>query len=163
MSIIMTHNAVFIGKADTDNQNERYTFSCNLRIDEIDGQTNAVLMRSSHMRFKGVQDSFSSLEKLEKFDMVVFSPIWTNTTICDVYSIQFVDYKKEVRKNEFDDLGLGPIIEERLEVKLSGGWTIDVGNRDKLAGIVVGFGEPFPSENDLAAVRREIKLGGLLG
>jgi hypothetical protein len=34
----MTHNAVFVGKADTDFQAERYTFSCNLRIDEVAGQ-----------------------------------------------------------------------------------------------------------------------------
>jgi hypothetical protein len=123
-------------------------------------------MRSSHkgsLRFKNINDIFSSLNKLERFDMVVVTSLWSKTTVCDVYLVEFVDYKKTVRKNDFDDLGLGPIVEERFEVKLSGGWTIDVGNRDKIAGIVVGFGEPFPSEKDLAAIRREIKLGGLLG
>lgn len=165
MSIIMTHNAIFIGKADTDYQNERYSFSCNLRIDEVAGQSTAVMMRSHHegpMRIRNTKDKISSLGKLEKFDMVVFTSIWSKTTVCDVYAIEFVDYKKKVSMNEFNDLGLGPNIDERLEVRLSGGWTIDVGNRDKLAGIVVGFGEPFPSEKDLAAIRREIKLGGLL-
>lgn len=166
MSIIMTHNAIFIGKADTDYQNERYSFSCNLRIDEVDGKSTAVMMRSHHegpMRIRNAKDKISSLGKLEKFDMVVFTSIWSKTTVCDVYAIEFVDYKKKVSMNEFNDLGLGPNIDERLEVRLSGGWTIDVGNRDKIAGIVVGFGEPFPSEKDLAAIRREIKLGGLLG
>ena len=166
MSIIMTHNAIFIGKVDTDNQNERYSFSCNLRIDETNGQSTAVMMRSSNegtLRFKNIKDKISSLGKLERFDMVVFTSIWSKTTVCDVYAIEFVDYKKKVSMNEFNDLGLGPNIDERLEVRLSGGWTIDVGNRDKLAGMVVGFGEPFPSENDLAAIRREMKLGGLLG
>jgi hypothetical protein len=166
MSIIMTHNAVFVGKADTDFQNERYSFSCNVRIDEVDGKSTAVMMRSSNqgnLRSKNIKDIFSSLGKLERFDMVVITSIWSKTTVCDVYAVEFVDYKKKVSMNEFNDLGLGPNIDERLEVRLSGGWTIDVGNRDKLAGIVVGYGEPFPSEKDLAAIRREMKLGGLLG
>ena len=161
----MTHNAVFVGKADTDFQNERYSFSCNVRIDEVDGKSTAVMMRSSNqgnLRSKNIKDIFSSLGKLERFDMVVLTSIWSKTTVCDVYAVEFVDYKKKVSMNEFNDLGLGPNIDERLEVRLSGGWTIDVGNRDKLAGIVVGFGEPFPSEKDLAAIRREMKLGGLL-
>jgi hypothetical protein len=162
----MTHNAVFVGKADTDFQNERYSFSCNVRIDEVDGKSTAVMMRSSNqgnLRSKNIKDIFSSLGKLERFDMVVITSIWSKTTVCDVYAVEFVDYKKKVSMNEFNDLGLGPNIDERLEVRLSGGWTIDVGNRDKLAGIVVGYGEPFPSEKDLAAIRREMKLGGLLG
>jgi hypothetical protein len=161
----MTHNAVFVGKADTDFQNERYSFSCNVRIDEVDGKSTAVMMRSSNqgnLRSKNIKDIFSSLGKLERFDMVVITSIWSKPTVCDVYAVEFVDYKKKVSMNEFNDLGLGPNIDERLEVRLSGGWTIDVGNRDKLAGIVVGFGEPFPSEKDLAAIRREMKLGGLL-
>ena len=161
----MTHNAVFVGKADTDFQNERYSFSCNVRIDEVDGKSTAVMMRSSNqgnLRSKNIKDIFSSLGKLERFDMVVLTSIWSKTTVCDVYAVEFVDYKKKVSMNEFNDLGLGPNIDERLEVRLSGGWTIDVGNRDKLAGIVVGFGETFPSEKDLAAIRREMKLGGLL-
>ena len=161
----MTHNAVFVGKADTDFQNERYSFSCNVRIDEVDGKSTAVMMRSSNrgnLRSKNIKDIFSSLGKLERFDMVVLTSIWSKTTVCDVYAVEFLDYKKKVSMNEFNDLGLGPNIDERLEVRLSGGWTIDVGNRDKLAGIVVGFGEPFPSEKDLAAIRREMKLGGLL-
>ena len=162
----MTHNAVFVGKADTDFQNERYSFSCNVRIDEVDGKSTAVMMRSSNqgnLRSKNIKDIFSSLGKLERFDMVVLTSIWSKTTVCDVYAVEFLDYKKKVSMNEFNDLGLGPNIDERLEVRLSGGWTIDVGNRDKLAGIVVGYGEPFPSEEDLAAIRREMKLGGLLG
>lgn len=166
MSIIMTHNAVFVGKADTDFQNERYSFSCNVRIDEVDGKSTAVMMKSSNqgnLRSKNIKDIFSSIGKLERFDMVVITSIWSKTTVCDVYAVEFVDYKKKVSMNEFNDLGLGPNIDERLEVMLSGGWTIDVGNRDKLAGIVVGYGEPFPSEKDLAAIRREMKLGGLLG
>ena len=161
----MTHNAVFVGKVDTDFQNERYSFSCNVRIDEVDGKSTAVMMRSSNrgnLRSKNIKDIFSSLGKLERFDMVVLTSIWSKTTVCDVYVVEFLDYKKKVSMNEFNDLGLGPNIDERLEVRLSGGWTIDVGNRDKLAGIVVGFGEPFPSEKDLAAIRREMKLGGLL-
>jgi hypothetical protein len=126
------------------------------------------MFRSSHegpLRFGKdfCKDKFSSLDKLERFDMVVVTSLWSKTAVCDVYLVEFVDYKKKVRKNDFDDLCLGPIVEERLEVKLSGGWTIDVGNRDKFAGIIVGYGELFPSEKDLAAIRREIKLGGLLG
>ena len=166
MNIIMTHNATFVGKAGTECQTDRYSFTCSLRIDEVGYRRTAVLIRSTHegpMRFKKFNDNLSSLGRLETFDLLVLSHIWSKTTICDVYAVEFVDYKKTVSKNEYNDLGLGPSIDERLEVRLSGGWTIDVGNRDKLAGIVVGYGEPFPSEKDLAAIRREMKLGGLLG
>jgi small subunit ribosomal protein S18 len=30
---------------------------------------------------------------LEKFDMVVITSIWSKTTVCDVYAVEFVDYK----------------------------------------------------------------------
>jgi hypothetical protein len=158
MSIIMTHRAIFVGKAGTDYQDKRNSLSCNLRIDEVNGQVSAVLMSSRPKYLHKNVNKLSSLGKLEYFDIVVFSPIVSKTTLCDVYVVEFVDYKKRVDKN---DLKLGPNIEERLEVKLSGGWTIDVGNRDKFAGMLVGFGEPFPSDKDLTSIRREIKLGGL--
>lgn len=166
MDKIVTHNVIFVG--NSKNQSERCSFSCNLKIDEVDGKNTAVMFRSTHegpLRFGKdfAKDKFSSLDKLERFEMVVLASIWSKTTICDVYVVEFIDYKKVVRKNGFDDLGLGPIVDESLEVKLSGGWTIDVGNRDKFAGIIVGYGELFPSEKDLASIRREIKLGGLLG
>ena len=160
MGTIMTHNAVFIGKAGTEHEADRHKFSCGLRIDEVGDARSAVIISTSQggpMRF-GRDLRLSSLGKLEGYDLVAFHSVWTEATTCDVYAVEFVSYDKNVTMNEWGDLNLGPTIEERLEFRLYGGWTIEVEKDHKFS-----FRSVFPSEEELAAIRRDIRLGGLLG
>lgn len=162
MGNIMTHNAVFIGRAGTEHEWDRHRFSCSLRIDEV-GETKSAVMISSYqegaLRYGSNPNlRLSSLGRLECHDLVAFYSVWTEATYCDVYAVEFVSYDKSVSMNEWEDLTLGPTVDERLEVRLYGGWNVDV---DKYRNFSIRG--VSPSDNDLAAIRRDIRLGGLLG
>lgn len=165
MGNIMTHNAVFIGKAGTNHEADRHRFSCSLRIDEVGDARSAVMISTSQQGqwSTGRNLRLSSLGKLEEYDLVAFHSVWNEGTTCDVYAVEFVSYDKSVTMNEWGDLNLGPTVDERLEVRLYGGWTIDVDKDHRFSDQRFSFKSVFPSEKELAAIRRDIRLGGLLG
>lgn len=160
MGNFMTHEVVFIGKVGTDYETARHRFSCSLRIDEVGDEKTAVIISTGHdgpMKYgSGPVYRLSSLGKLEGYDLISIHSLWKETNIGEVYVVEFISYDKKVSMNEWGDINLGPTIEERLELRLRGGWEI-VGERTH------AFSDILVSIEDLNAIRREIKLDGLLG